>query len=54
LVFGNSGLKKDIDPRIIQRFSLENPNKETAKQIVAENLYKRYNQLAGKYHIQRK
>ena len=54
LVFGNSGLKKDIDPRIIQRFSLENPNKETAKQIVTENLYKHYNQLTGKYHIQRK
>ncbi|WP_432671536.1 polysaccharide deacetylase family protein [Flavobacterium sp. SM2513] len=54
ILFGNSGLKKDIDSRIIQRFSLENPTKNTAKQIVTENLYKYFNKLIGKYNIQRK
>ena len=54
LIFGNSGLKKDIDNRIIQRFSLENPHKNTEKLIVAEHLYKYYNQLIGKYKINRK
>lgn len=53
-VFGNSGLKKDMDKRIIQRFSLENPNKQTEKRIVGENLYKYYNKVIGKYHIKRK
>ena len=53
-LFGNSGLKKDIDIRIIQRFSLENPKKTTAKQIVTENLYKYFNKLIGKYNIKRK
>ncbi|WP_300570334.1 polysaccharide deacetylase family protein [Flavobacterium sp.] len=53
LLFGNSGLKKDIDERLIQRFSLENPNKDTQKQIVTENLYKIYNKFIGKYHIRR-
>lgn len=53
-LFGNSGLKKDIDNRIIQRFSLENPKKETAKQIVTENLYKYFNKFIGKYNIKRK
>lgn len=52
-IFGNAGLKKDIDERIIQRFSLENPEKQTEKQIVTENLYKIFNQLVGKYHIKR-
>lgn len=52
-LFGNSGLKKDIDPRIIQRFSLENPKKQTEKQIVTENLYKYFNKLIGKYNIKR-
>ena len=54
LIFGNSGLKKDIDKRIIQRFSLENPNKNTEKQIVTENLYKYFNKIIGKYNIKRK
>lgn len=54
LLFGNSGLKKDFDPRIIQRFSLENPNKEVNKVIVTENLYKYYNKIIGKYKIKRK
>ncbi len=54
LIFGNSGLKKDIDNRIIQRFSLEIPNKNTKKQIVTENLYKYFNKLIGKYIIKRK
>ncbi len=54
LIFGNSGLKKDFDDRIIQRFSLENPNKNTEKQIVKENLYKYFNILTGKYSIKRK
>jgi len=53
LLFGNSGLKKDIDKRIIQRFSLENPTKATERQIVTENLYKYFNKLIGKYHIKR-
>ena len=52
-LFGNSGLKKDIDKRIIQRFSLENPKKQTEKQIVTENLYKYFNKLIGKYNIKR-
>lgn len=52
-IFGNSGLKKDTDPRIIQRFSLENPKKQTEKQIVAENLYKYFNKFVGNYHIKR-
>ena len=53
-IFGNSGLKNDIDSRIIQRFSLENPHKQTEKQIVTENLYKSFNKLIGKYNIKRK
>lgn len=52
-LFGNSGLKKDIDKRIIQRFSLENPKKQTEKQIITENLYKYFNKLIGKYNIKR-
>lgn len=54
LLFGNSGMKKDIDYRIIQRFSLEHPKKDTAKVIVTENWYKIFNKLMGKYHIQRR
>lgn len=53
-IFGNSGIKKDFDGRIIQRFSLEHPNKQTEKQIVTENLYKYYNKIIGKYNISRK
>lgn len=53
LLFGNSGLKKDIDNRIIQRFSLENPIKQIEKQIVTENLYMYFNKVIGKYHIKR-
>lgn len=52
-LFGNSGLKRDIDTRIIQRFSLENPKKQTEKQIVTENFYKYFNKLIGKYNIKR-
>ena len=52
-IFGNSGLKKDIDKRIIQRFSLENPNKQTEKQIVTENMYKYFNKIIGNYNIKR-
>jgi len=54
LLFGNSGLKKDFDNRIIQRFSIENPKKEIKKIIVTENLYKYYNKVIGKYKISRK
>jgi len=54
IVFGNSGIKKDIDRRIIQRFSLENPSKQTEKRIVTENLYKYFNKILGKYYIKRK
>ena len=54
ILFGNSGLKNDINNRIIQRFSLENPQKNTEKQIVTENLYKSFNKLIGKYNIKRK
>ena len=53
-IFGNAGIKKDVDSRIIQRFSLENPHKVIEKQIVTENLYKYFNRLIGKYHISRK
>lgn len=52
-LFGNSGIKSDVDHRIFQRFSLENPARETGKQIVTENLYKYYNKIVGKYHIKR-
>ncbi|MFA5574195.1 MAG: polysaccharide deacetylase family protein [Brumimicrobium sp.] len=52
-LFGNSGLKKDIDKRIIQRFSLENPQKQIEKRIVTENLYKYFNILVGKYKVKR-
>ncbi len=52
-IFGNSGLKKDIDNRIIQRFNLEKPSKKIEKQIVAENLYKFYNKIIGNYYIKR-
>jgi len=54
VVFGNSGLKKDFDARIIQRFSLENPNRESRKLIVTENLYKIFNRFTGTYNIKRK
>ncbi|SRX56225.1 polysaccharide deacetylase family protein [Aequorivita sp. CIP111184] len=54
LLFGNSGLKKDISDRIIQRFSLEKPNKLGSRQIITENLYKQYNRFIGKYVIKRK
>lgn len=54
LIFGNSGLKKDVSNRIVQRFSLENPDKKIEKLIVSENLYKLYNKLSGKYNIRRK
>lgn len=54
ILFGNSGMKKDIDTRIIQRFTLENPNKNTEKQIVTENLYKYFNKCIGKYNLTRK
>jgi peptidoglycan/xylan/chitin deacetylase (PgdA/CDA1 family) len=53
VIFGNSGLKKDFDDRIIQRFSLESPNKKIEKQIVTENLYKYYNKIISKYKIKR-
>ena len=53
IVFGNSGLKKDFDERIIQRFSLEKPNQNTSKLIVSENLYKFCNKLIGNYNITR-
>ncbi len=53
LIFGNSGIKQDIDPRIIQRFSFENPDKETAKLVVSENLYKIFNKIIGKYKVRR-
>ncbi len=52
-IFGNAGLKDDIDPRIIQRFSLENPKKQIERQIVTENLYKYFNKFVGTYHIKR-
>jgi hypothetical protein len=54
LIFGNAGLKKDINKRIIQRFSIENPAKKIEKLIVAENIYKVFNKVIGKYRIQRK
>ncbi|TYA69835.1 polysaccharide deacetylase family protein [Seonamhaeicola marinus] len=53
IIFGNSGLKQDIDDRIIQRFNLEKPDKQVEKQIVTENLYKYYNKIIGKYKINR-
>ena len=53
VLFGNQGLRKDFDKRIIQRFSLENPKKAIGKQIVTEHLYKIFNQLTSKYLIKR-
>lgn len=53
ILFGNSGIKRDVDSRVIQRFSLENPKKHTTKVLVVENLYKYYNKLVGKYKIKR-
>lgn len=53
IIFGNSGIKKDIYPRMIQRFSLENPNKNIEKTIVTENFYKFYNKIIGQYKIHR-
>lgn len=54
LLFGNSGFKKDIDDRIIQRISFENPKKNIKKLIVSEHLYKYFNFITGKYYIKRK
>jgi peptidoglycan/xylan/chitin deacetylase (PgdA/CDA1 family) len=54
ILFGNSGIKKDVDHRIIPRILLENPNKIAEKVVISENLYKYYNQLIGKYKIKRK
>jgi len=54
VIFGNSGMKRDTSPNIIQRFSLENPNKKIEKQLVAENLYKLYNKVVGQYKIRRR
>ena len=54
LLFGNSGLKKDVHSRIIQRFSLENPKRLPGKLIVSENLYKFDNQLTGQYKLKRR
>jgi len=53
LVFGNSGFRKDIHPRIIQRFSLEDSSKKTARTIITENIYLLYNKLIGKYSVKR-
>jgi len=53
VIFGNSGIKKDISNRIIQRFSFEDPTKHNKKVIVMENLYKVYNKLVGGYKIKR-
>lgn len=53
-IFGNAGMKKDIDDRIIQRFSVENPTKEIEKIIIVENMYKYFNMITGKYNIKRK
>lgn len=54
LLFGNSGLRKDVDRRIVQRISFENPAKDVEKHIVSENLYKYFKFITGKYHIRRK
>lgn len=54
LVFGNSGFVSDIDCRIIQRTSFENPRKDIERHIVAENLYKYFTIITGKYYIKRK
>ena len=53
IVFGNAGLKKDISSSIIQRFSLEHPDRPAKKQVVTENLYKYFNKSIGKYRIRR-
>ncbi|MBP2831008.1 polysaccharide deacetylase family protein [Aquimarina sp. U1-2] len=54
LIFGNSGMKKDVNNRIIQRFSLEKPSKKIGKVICTEHLYKYYNKIIGSYTIKRK
>jgi peptidoglycan/xylan/chitin deacetylase (PgdA/CDA1 family) len=53
-IFGNSGIKKDIHPSIIQRFTLEDPNISAGKEIVFENLLKLYRKLRSKNEIVRR
>ena len=53
IVFGNSGFRKDIHPRVIQRFSIEDPTKKTARTIITENLYLLFNKLTGTYTVKR-
>lgn len=53
IVFGNAGLKKDIRASIIQRFSLEHPDRPAKKQVITENLYKYFNKTIGAYRIRR-
>jgi peptidoglycan/xylan/chitin deacetylase (PgdA/CDA1 family) len=53
-IFGNSGMKTDIDTRIIQRFSLENPSKFAGEQIVLENLRRIIDKIKSKNQIIRK
>ncbi|MAZ26200.1 MAG: hypothetical protein CL868_03855 [Cytophagaceae bacterium] len=53
VIFGNSGIREDMHPRIVQRISLEKPERDTARHIAMENLYSTYLKLTGKYHIKR-
>lgn len=53
LLFGNSGLVKDIDPRMIQRISLEKAKPNIGKHLVAEFLYGQYKRLSFQAKVKR-
>lgn len=54
IMFGNSGIKKDLNNKIFQRFSLEDPKKEPSRHIVKENLLFFYNILRRRSKIERR
>jgi len=53
IVFGNTGMREDFDSRIIQRISLEQPEKSIDKVIVSENLLKFVLQFLRKNKLKR-
>src|SRR5690554_1569102 len=54
IIFGNSGYKKDVSKRIVQRFSAEKPIAPLKNIISTEFIYMYYNKLAGKFKIKRR
>ena len=51
IIFGNSGYKKDVSKRIVQRFSAEKPIVPLRNNISTEFIYMYYNKLAGNFKI---